>query len=430
METEELKRKLLGLWEKTTHNSKELLSVLFDYYFDIRYLEYKENDGKVVSAICGIPYTFGSGKNRLQGLYLIVLSSEEGFKRKGILSELLESFNQRVKDEFDFTFLVPHSDLMADYFGTQGYFSSFFILEERFTPLHDFKNDYLLSLTDSNERIRQLKTALLDEINVETYDKFSTEEKEEIIKFIKGIEKTPNPSVNLCHDNKDIEYLLSEDSIRKLKIHVAKDSENKITGIAFSQKEELKRIRVVAAYVSDICSYFALLDFIKREFDEFSLSINTYDSKLQIHSLIQQTYASRNSAGGDLDNTISTIEIPFNLNRLLQPMGMVRLLRFDHIIEYVAKVRSDADFKLLIKDYSSNSNSKIEEDITSKPVFFVKNGNCNIESLDLHRNDRSLLVLSKKEVSELLLRKNDSSNLIMEAFGIPRLDLQMRLLPC
>lgn len=435
MEQEELKRKLLGLWEKTTHNSKEMLSILFDYYFDIRYLEYQESEGKVVGALCGIPYSFGFGQNRLKGLYLISLSSEEGFRKRGILAELLQNMNQRISNEFDFTFLVPHTELLADYFGTQGYFSSFFILEERFTPIHDFTNDYLILINDSEERIRNLKSALLKEINVIENNEESIFPKEQIIKFIEEIEKKATSSVNLNHTVKDLGYILSEGSIRNLRSYIAYDGDGRITGVMFSQKGDINRVNIVASFVADICSYYALLEFIKKHNHDFSLSVITSDPKFQTHYLIQQTYASENPAGGDLDTTISTLEIPFNINKLLQPLGMVRLLRFDRIMEYIANTRSDVEFKLHIRNFSlSHQNLGTDKNYSQpedeKVVFVVKNGKCQIEPFSKFQNDRTVLNLTKKEVSELLLRKNDSSNLIMEAFGIPRLNLQMRLLPC
>lgn len=440
MEQEELKRKLMGLWERTTHNSKELVNTLFDYYFDIKYIEYKEQEGKIVSALCGIPYTFGFGSKRLKGMYIIYLSSEEGFKKKGVLADLLQRFNSKLESDFDFTFLVPHTELLADYFGSQGYFSSFFILEERFTPLHDFKNDYFLSLTDSDERIKELKKKLFNQIKVKEWvADYDESLQNSIISYIEEIESKGSNSLNLNHTTKDLLYLLKKDSVRNLQVFVSFDTEEKITGLFFAQKDDIKRIKLVANYVSDPCSYYVLLDFIKRQYPDYSISIVTSDTKYQIHSIIQQTYASSNPAGGDLDNTFDTIEIPLNLNRLLQPLGMVKILRFERILEYISFSRSDVDFKLHIRDYQGkNSGVKEENEISvsdiepkgkyNDTVYTVKNGKLKTEPYSCLK-DKSVLNLSVKETSELLLRKKDSSNLIMEAFGIPSLNLQIRLLP-
>lgn len=442
MEQEELKRKLLGLWERTTHNSKEILSVLFDYYFDMNYVVYKEQDGKVVSALCGIPYHFGYGSKLLKALYIISLSSEEGYRKKSVLADLLLTLEGRIEKDYDFTFLVPSTALLADYYGTQGYFSSFFILEERFTPMHDFINDYLLSLLDSDERIRNLKKDLLEKISV-TDNSSGEFSQDQIIEFIRDNENKSAASVNLLHTEKDLKYLLGEKSIRELSYFLAKDSDNKITGVAFTKKEEMKRTRVVASYVADSCSYYALLEFIRRAYPDNSMSVNNSDPQFQSHSIIQQTYAAANPDGGDLDNTFNTVEIPFNVNKLLQPMGMVKLLRFDRILEYIAATRSDVDFKLHIRDYSyKNEKTSVEpqegpqdalkgnSDASIHTLFVIRNGECKMQKFDPRKKDRSVLDLNIKELSELLLRKNDSSNLIMEAFGIPRLNLQFRLLPC
>ena len=426
MEQEELKRKLMGLWEKTTHNSKDLISTLFDYYFDVNFIEYKDLDGRIISALFGIPYKFGSGEKHLKGLYIIYLSAEEGFRKKGILAELLNKFNERVKKDFDFTFLVPHTELLADYFGTQGYYSSFYILEERFTPLHDFRHDYILSLTDSDERIIELKKGLLEDIKVIANDTDNLFSNDQIIQFIESVEEKSTSSANLSHTVKDLDYILQDQNLRNLNPFISYDSDGRITGVAFTQKDDIKRIKVVANYVSDLCSFFALLDFIKREYFDYSISIVTIDPKYQIHSIVQQTYASKNPAGGDLDNTFGTIEIPFNINKLLQPLGMVRLLRFENIMAYIASTRSDVNFKLHIRDYMPQGEDASEK---GNLVFCIKNGKIKTERKVTLSEDHTVLNLSVKEISELLLRKNDSSNLIMEAFGIPRLNLQIRLLP-
>lgn len=424
MEQEDLKRKIMGLWERTTHNSKESLTTLFDFYYNEKYMEYKEVEGKVVCALLGIPYNFGLDKRPLKGLYIVCLTSEEGYKKKGNLSELLQKFNTRMAEEFDFSFLVPPTELMADYFGSQDYLSSFFILEERFTPLHDFKNDYILSLTDSDEKIRDIKEDLINHIKVNVKDPSSSPLEPAIIDFIRQKEKKGRNAVNMRHTAHDLQYLLTDHNLKNLSSFIACDGDDKLTGVVFAQKEDIKRIKIVASYVTDFCTLFAILDYIKHYYPDHSMTVVTSETKNHQQAIYQQTYASENPAGADLDNTFSTVYIPLNINKLLQPLGMVRILKFDNIMEYLAVTRSDIDFKLHIRlEKEGNRN---EEDY----VYMVKNGKCEKKPFSQLKNDSSVLELSVKEVSELLLRKNDTSNLIMEAFGIPRLNLQIKLLPC
>lgn len=427
MESDELKRKLLGLWEKTTHNSKELLSNLFSYYFNENYLVYKEMDSKINCALCGIPFSFGYGHNLLRGLYIIVMTSDEGYQKKSFLSELLQELNEKLKDEFDFTFVVPQNEIMKDYYVTQGYFNSFYVFEERYTSVHDFKNDFFLSLSDSDDKIKNLKLSLFDTIKVVELKDNEYPTTHELINFIIKTEEKGSASVNLLHTYKDLDYLFGKDSIRHLNPYISFDDDNRITGVLFTQKEDVSRIKIVAYYVSDTCSFFSLLEYVKKQYPDYSLSIITSDPKYQSHSIITQIYASENPNGGNLENSFGVVDLPFNLNKLLQPMGMVRFLRFDRIMDYIAQTRSDVDFKLHIRNYNEISDRDGEYNFGE--YFIVKNGRCQIAKLKTNKEDRSMLNLSIKEVSELLLRKNDTSNLIMEAFGIPRLNLQYKLLP-
>lgn len=416
----------MGLWEKATHNSKEMMSSIFDCYYNSRYLEYTENEGRITSALCGIPYYFGFGDKRLKGLYIISLSTEEGYRKKGLLAENLKRLNDRLKDEFDFTFLVPQSELMADYYSTQGYFNSFYVLEERFTNAHNFKNDYFISLQDSDERIRTLKMALFDDLKVVNHSKEKIFSNEQIIRFVQEMENKASNAINLCHSFKDLEYILTEGELRNVNAFVSYDSDGKITGVAFTSKEELKRIKISTIYVSDTCSHFVLLNYIKSEFSDYSISLYTNDQKLQFHSIAQLNYASANPVGGDLDNTFGQMEVAFNINKLLQPLGMVRLLRFEQLLEYLAERNTELEFKLYIRDYKTGE--KDSNKGPENPIFVIKNGECRIDDRKNYKNDAGILNLSMKEVSELLLRKKDSSNLIMEAFGIPRLNLEIHLL--
>ena len=85
-------------------------------------------DRSRVSSLMGIPYQFGYGNKKLSGLFLLGLSTEERYRHRGIMSALLEEINQRATKDFDFTFLIPFSDLNAEYYRRRGYFNSFFRL--------------------------------------------------------------------------------------------------------------------------------------------------------------------------------------------------------------------------------------------------------------------------------------------------------------
>ena len=232
----DVREQMIELWEKTFHDSKEYISLVFDTYFNEKYIAYHEHEEKIVSSLLGVPYEFGYGSQKLKGLYLCGLATEEKFRHKGLMSDLLEEINNRVSEDFDFTFLIPSSDLNADYYRRRGYFNSFFRLEERYTSIHDFKNDFILSLNESDKRLRELKLNLFNSLRIIRYEQSSEINSQDIINFIQNREKKPKSIVNLCHSQIDLEAVIKENMISGQSILISLDSDNNITGVAFIVK--------------------------------------------------------------------------------------------------------------------------------------------------------------------------------------------------
>ena len=126
MNAVEIKKKMMGLWESVFHDSKEYISLIFDNYFNPDFVEFIEMDGRIVSALLAIPYVFSNGKEKLNGLYLCGLATAENYRQKGLMTSLLQNINRRAEGNYDFTFLIPSTDMMADYYHRQGYFNSFY----------------------------------------------------------------------------------------------------------------------------------------------------------------------------------------------------------------------------------------------------------------------------------------------------------------
>lgn len=423
MNPEDIKKSIKELWERTFHDNNEIVSLIFETYYDEKYLAYSLQDSKVVSALLGIPYSFGYGDTILKGLYLFGMATEEKFRNKGFMTSLIDEINTRVSNDFDFTFLVPISDLNADYYRRRGYFNSFFRIEERFTSIHDFKNDFEYSLINSDERVAALKIKLFDKFEI--IDLFTSEKelRKPLIDFIKKQENKPSSSANLRHSDTDLEAIIEYYRIRGSYIFLSIDEERKITGVVFAVKDEMKRLKIPAFYVEDKSTFYALLNNLKKSFSDFSISVFITSEKDSSHnSLIEEVYGAENPEGRDLETLFGLLETQFNLTKLMEPFGMVKLLRFDNILSYISQIRKDSDFKLNIKNKDEEDNGE------QKILYSVKNGKLKIEGYEQLPKEKNILTLSRKEVSELLLRKPDTSSFIMEAFGIPRLILEMKLI--
>lgn len=417
----DIKEGMMELWRKTFHDSNSYIDLIFDYYFNEDYIAWHEENGKIVSALLGIPYSFGYGKAKLKGLYLLGLATDQKYRHRGLMSDLLKEINERAAKDFDFTFLIPASDLNADYYRRRGYFNSFFRLEERFTSIHDFENDFNVSLYGSDERISLLKKRLFQKLTSEIYVD-SLEFKDKIIDFILQQEKKPGSSASLCHTREDLEATLKESLINDSKIFLCLDDDKNITGLAFVRKSDIRRIELPVVYFEDKCTYYALLKEIKKAFPDYSMSVFINSEYYASPAIIDEIYGAENPQGGQLETLFGILETQFDITKLMEPYGMVRLLRFDSIMEYIAETRKEANFKLYIRDLNQDSSGQ-------KTILVVKNGKMVKETTSKEILDKSVLNLSVKEISELLLRKKDSHSLIMEAFGVPRLILEMKLIP-
>ena len=422
MNQEELKQSILDLWTAKYHGPKDYLYLLTDTYFNSDHVVYHIEDNKIVATIMGIPFDFGYGEKKLKGLFLFGLVTEDKYRRQGIMTRLLQDINLRAQQHVDFTFLIPISDLNADFYRKRGYFNSFFLLEQRYTSVHDFYYDLQFSLFDKDERIKDLKEKLYKSIQVKVFDDHSGMTPDSIISFLESQEKKARSSVNLVHTKKDWSIILIKNRMNDDAVFVAFDKDNDICGVAFIEKKEMKRLLISAIYIEDECTYYALLNHIKRSYPDFSLSVYATSDNYSSPAIMEKIYGAQNLDGGE--TLFGLLETQFDVSKLLEPHGMVRLLRFENILKYLAYIRKDVEFKLCIRDWENDDPEK-------KSVFIIKNGSLKVEQITATslKKDKSILYLSQKEVSEILFRKKDKSSLIMDAFGIPGLNLEMGLTP-
>ncbi len=184
MKPSELKQQMMKLWKDTFQDSDTYISMVFDNYFSYELVEYEERDGEVVAAMIAIPYDFvlgglfaGKSYNKflpdddclgnrrcvyccpdcervqkrcvefsesesnpetthfenenseigiLSGLYLCGLATKPEYRGSGIMSRLIERINERAAAlGYAFTFLIPASRELRNYYSSRGYINSF-----------------------------------------------------------------------------------------------------------------------------------------------------------------------------------------------------------------------------------------------------------------------------------------------------------------
>lgn len=265
MNATELKTKMMKLWKDTFHDSDDYISLVFDTYFDPDMVEYFEDGGRLISALLGVEYYFGNCRNNLKALYLCGLATTVEYRHHGIMNSLIEKICKRAKEKgYAFVFLIPASEMLRIYYNNKGFFNAMYRVEDRYTDIHDFDNDYKIILSKEDSRIQNIKTNYYENLCVEKLEKIDDKICQEISDFISKIETEVTDYFVLKHRPKDVAAVLQESIISGGEIFVCRNCETDITGIVFVSIDERKRIQIPRIYNIDNCSYFKLLDKVKK----------------------------------------------------------------------------------------------------------------------------------------------------------------------
>lgn len=425
MDPTELKAKMMKLWKSIFHDSDDYVSLVFDTYFNPELVEYHEEGGKLISALMAVPYWFGNGNEKLKGLYLCGLSTLEEYRHLGYMNRLMERiYKKAAKDGYSFTFLIPASDALRIYYSGKGFVNGMYVIEDRYTSVHDFDHDYRNILNKEDERIKKIKEKYFGNLSINILDLEDKVVVEKLKEYIIKSENNSSTYFTLLHNEKDIETIIKENHISNDEIFYASTDDGKITGCAFVAMDGKEGVKVKKIFHTDKCSYFKLLDAIKKAHPDDGMGVVCYPEETERRALWSQVYGAANPDGGMLGGAYGIAERVYEVNRHARPYGMVRIIDFREILKFLANDRRDCKFSILVKGGSEHG----------KDLFCsVKNGEATFKEINEGEtqnisSDRNVTELSAHDFSEILLRKKDSSNIIMEALNIPRLVLNMSLL--
>lgn len=426
MESSELRRKMMQLWQRTFHDSPEYVSLVFDNYFNPDLVEYHEIKGEIVSALLALPYEFGNADNCLKGLYLCGLSTDPSFRHKGLMNELIENINKRGAGMgYAFSFLIPADEELINYYSRHGYVNAMYRVEDRYTSVHDFRNDYINCIEKEDKLVRNLKIKRFDMMRTESLSVGDNSMIDNIIEYIYNYEHQTRPYYSLLHSKNDIKVCLIENEMSNGDVVISMDNSGVISGVAFTYIDDKRRVVVPKVYYNDSCSFFSVLNFLKKKYPDYPVSVFAYPEETDRRGLIMDAYIASNPDGANLESVPAVAERVYSVCQHAKPYGMVRVLDNCEILKFLAVSRGDAKFSILVKD-------GFNADIAY--IYEVGGGSVKCRRIDGREVIRKIsgnpnyTILSQKEMMEVIFRKKEGSNVIMEAFGIPRLILNMSLL--
>lgn len=426
MSASEIKNKMMKLWKDTFHDSDAYISLIFEEYYHPDFIEYHEENGQLISALIGIPYDFGYRDRKIKGLYLCGLVTKEEYRHKGIMNELINRINDKAKaNGVVLSFLIPASDMLRIYYQGKGYVNGMYRVEERYTDIHDFHKDCILTINREEDRIRAHRLKKYDTLSVKNLDNNDENLHSKIAQYIYKKEHNNNSYISLLHSIKDIKVTIRENIISGGEIIVAFSDENEINGVAYITFDERRRIVIPKIYYDDQCSYYKLLDKAKKMHLESPMSVWRYPEETDRHVLWSKVYGAGNPDGGMLGGAYGIAERVYDVSMHALPYGMVKILNLPEILKFLAEYRNDVKFSILVKE-TTNMQKGILYTVDSGHVSQISTN--KIEFDDKRIWSRNVTTLTSQDLSEILFRKKDGNSLIMEAFGIPRLAVNMALL--
>lgn len=428
MHSDDIKRKMMKLWKDIFHDTDLYISLVFDNYFNLELIEYVEENGRIISALLGVPYEFGCGNQKLMGLYLCGLATDEEFRNRGIMNELIERINKSAKEKgYAFTFLIPSSDALINYYSVRGYVNAMYRVEDCYTQIHDFEKDYLSMLSREDDRVKKLKEKYYHSLQTTLISEKDTDIIDKIVAYIRNSESDISTYLTLQHSEKDIELIIKENIISGGKIAVSHTTDGKLTGVAFISVDYKKRVMIRKMYYDDNCSLYKILDFVKKTYADSPVSLFCYPEETDRRALWMKVYGASNPDGGNLEGAYGISERVYDVSRHARPYGMIRILDIREILKFLANYRTDVKFSILMKG-ESDGEKILKCTVNEGKIKFDEINEAELKNQRKNEGAITTTYLKRKELLELLFRKKDSSNLIMEAFGIPRIPTNMCLL--
>lgn len=409
----QIKKQMMNLWKINFQDSSDYISLIFDNYFNKKFIEWHEINGEIISALLGIPYNFVWGKYKMKGLYLCGLSTNKKYRNTGIMKTLISRINIKAKKlGFVFTFLIPANENLFKYYTNNLYNTSFYRAKLEYLFTSNFNLISLNKIYNSLDNYIGNLQQRYQLINVVKYDSSNEKIRQYIIDKIVNIEQHISTYISILHSPKDIGIIIDENKISNGEIFISYINEDVLTGIAFISIDPNKNIVINKIYYDDIPSFYKLLNHIKSKYHNSKITLFLYPEESCVNNVFEP-----NNNTLDPENKLSKAAgIIIQFKKQLTKYGMIRVLDVSQILKFMTGYRDDLKLSILIKDQIGITKYEI-----SYGKLFI-NHNIRSDQIISNRNK----VVSIPQLSELIFREEESN--VPDKINIPRLPINMSLL--
>jgi len=442
MNFERIKEEMMELWKETFHDSEEYVRLIFDSYFNPDYIEFEEINGHVVASMLGVPYTFGNEYLHINGVYLCGLATKENERGNGIMTRLIKRMEDKVRQKGQsFLFLIPAGESLQMYYNDRGFVNGFYKTERRFTPLHDFRNDYFSEIkkekpivgTLKKEHYRLLKTAIIDDVKSDEF----LSKVQNIIDYILSVERKQK-GFSIYQDSDQIRVFLTETIISGGRVYICEAPKGEIVGVSLVDLDE-GEIKEKGRFVDNRAVRYRLLEAASLDNPESRITTIEYDDSefLLSDRAIVDTFYNTVLPEADQVGAVGVGERVYNPVEHMKIYGMIKILDISEILKFLTKWRNDLKFSILAKQ---QNNDKIVRFIGDKGSLYIKEdvygiGNGKSETclpdnpgvLNIG-NENEEKVYRIEDIAKILFRRPGGDLLIEEAFGLPALKGKIQLM--
>lgn len=438
-----MKRQMMNLWKETFHDSEDYIRLVFDAYFDPEYVEYEEREGRIIACLLAVPYTFGNDNYAINSVYLCGLSTYYKNRGEGIMTQIMKRIEEKMRKKgYAFMFLIPANSGLRRYYNNRGFINGFYRSALHYTSLHDFKRDFYTSLSMEETALYEVKKDYFDRSTIKIIDRMEGLNEglvmAELTNFIKDCENRQK-GMTLYQNPQQINIFLKETVLSGGKIVVCRNGngEYAAVGLYSVSESEIKENGRYAMNYGSLCKIREAVIFTGggRNLTVYQYRYENQSGEKAIwNPMFSTVFPDAGQVGA-----IGTMERVFNPNKFSEVYGMVRILSISEILIFLNNWRKDLKYSILVRQ---ENNGKIIE-ISSKNGHVtcseIKNniavdsdeelGNKNRKIVYIKdSNGKERMVLTERDLGEILFRRPGGDRIIEEAFDLPAMNGKISLL--
>lgn len=438
----EKKEAMMKLWKDTFHDSDEYIHLVFDNYYDPELCLTYEERGRVVAALMGVPYLFRNYKNgmHVKALYLCGLATDPDYRRKGIMTKLIEQIATIAKrHDYTLLFLIPANEGLRKYYNDRGFVDNFYQRTDYYTSLHYFcpmgKDDIQANSENNTYNIRyegvDFVLGRLDAFKSET----NTELRRKIIRSFHDWEAYSNIQ-SIQHTYHDWDVIIDEALLSGNSVYYIRNMSGDIVTSSIIKHEDNNEISVLFLMLNGHNSYvnmmFQMLEYlypdcgIKCICRYSNIDLQQYGElfywgydKDEIMDMVSDEHEDGEEYDDEEFSTrLSEVQVKMDAGKLFKPYGMLRILNICEILKFLSNGVKGLKYSILVK-----------EDKLGGKCFKYKcvDGIFTQEEIQIEKPGIEV-VMHPHSLSQFLCRPPRKKDYVRDAFGLPELDLQIYLL--